>query len=92
MPCPHSAATAQSMDQSATEQRLDMVFNRFWPPSAPFPPMAPYIGAAVSRRQARAWASAIGAEQDPGVLNADPQAVLDFVGRAMMDPGTVYGG
>lgn len=97
MPCTNCKSNPDStpspaMSSRATTHPFDAVFNRFWPPSAPFPPMAPYLAAAASRTDARRWATAIRADQDPAVLAGGTMAVLDMVGRAMMDPSGVFAG
>lgn len=95
MSCENCKSTTASTTSTAplsgsTRQSFEAVFSRFWPPTAPFPPMAPYVAAAVSRADARKWAAAIGADRDPAVLSGDPMAVLNMVGRAMMDPGMTF--
>ena len=74
----------------ADKALFQQVFTRFWPPGSPFPPMAPYLGAAVGRQEALAWAVAIGADHNSRVLSGDTQAILDMVGRALMDPSEVF--
>jgi len=73
-----------------TASGFDTVFERFWPASVPFPPMAPYLAAAVTRSEAKQWAVDIGADTDAAVLTGSTQAILSVVGRAMMDPGGTY--
>lgn len=80
----------KNKNSAPSSERFDQVFASFWPASLPFPPMVPYLGAVVDRGEAKAWAAAIGASTDPGVLSGDSRALLDMVGRAMMDPRAVF--
>lgn len=87
MTCTSCAAATSNAGNTG---RLDAVLASFWPPGVPFPPMAPYVAAAVSRADLRQWALDIGADKDAGVLARDPTAILSLVGRAMTDPALVY--
>ena len=80
----------EGCNSAPQETALDRVFDGSWPKGAPFPPMAPYLAAAVSRQQALDWAEAVGAPGKAAVVAGDSGAILDFVGKAMMDPGETY--
>lgn len=63
------------------------IFEGFWPSSLPFPPMTPWLGAVVTRHQAQEWAVAAGAERRADLMAGDRQALLDFLGKAMLGDG-----
>ncbi len=85
-----ASCAAASPTTAGTADRLDAVLASFWPPGVPFPPMAPYVAAVVSRSDLRQWALDIGADKDAGVLAKDPTAILSLLGQAMSDPSLVY--
>jgi len=92
MTCASCAAALPTT--AGTADRLDAVLASFWPPGVPFPPMAPYVAAVVSRSDLRRclprqWALD-GADKDAGVLARDPTAILSLLGQAMTDPSLVY--
>lgn len=85
-----ASCAAASPATTATADRLDALLASFWPPGVPFPPMAPYVAAVVSRSDLRQWALDIGADQHAAVLSGDPTAILSLLGQAMTDPSLVY--
>ena len=66
---------------------LRVVFERFWPAGLAFPPIAPYLGAAVTREQAYMWLRRLG-PQHIEVSGGTPMAVLDFIGQSLMAGGS----
>lgn len=67
---------------------FDAVYANFWPANLPFPPLTPWLAAAVGRAEARQWAIDIGADRDPRILSGDPQAMLHLIGLAMAGGGS----
>jgi len=87
MACESCEERNESVATSPDRAQLKAVFSRFWPAGARFPPMAPYLGAAVSREEAWAWMLS----QEDGarnLLTGNPSAVLHFIGLTLNGGGT----
>jgi hypothetical protein len=86
MSCQGSQNSAS--DTGAQNSAFDAAVARSWPASFPFPPLTPWLAAAVSRAEAKEWAVAIGANKNSEVLAGDTQAMLHVIGLAMGGGGT----
>lgn len=75
--------------QASESAALRSFFERFWPKGMPFPPLAPYLGAARTRVEAWAWLVSL-APHHEGLATGDLSEVFDFIGRSLSGDG-VYG-
>lgn len=83
MPC--QGCSGGDRSSAKDEPYLRRLFDAFWPQNAPFPPLAPYLAAAVTREQAYAWAESMGGSTFLDV--ADPSTWMSFIGSCMGGDG-----
>lgn len=72
---------------SARRQDFDRVFERFWPRSLPWPPMAVYLASVSTRSEAYESAIRLRADEDPGILSGDITSLMSFLGKCLQAEG-----